>query len=111
MQKIALREIIREELIRAMVFAATFFVLITAWSIGIAYAAADGWLFGNLLNQILVSAWDDPANDGTVKNAASLGWVAATSYVKLSSDPALRSCATNKCIYWFEADGSVKCTP
>lgn len=41
MQKITLIKIIREEILRAVVFASTLFVLVVAGSVGIAYAA-DG---------------------------------------------------------------------
>ncbi len=105
MQKIAISQIIREEVLRALIFALAFFILMISGIVGVAHAA-DGWLFGNLLNTILVKAWDDPTNDGTVKNANKLGWSGASDYVRLGTN---RSCGSNQCIYGIETDGDVLC--
>lgn len=71
MQKIAFSQILREEVVRAIIFAITFFVIMLSGFIGVAYAA-EGGLFGRLLDSILVKTWDDPTNDGTVRNAQNL---------------------------------------
>ena len=71
MQKIALTRIMREEILRAVVFAATLFVILFAGFGTLAYAA-DGGIFGQILNSILASDnWQAPG-DGTVKNANNL---------------------------------------
>ncbi len=98
---------LREEVLRASIFAIAFFTLILSGFVWIAYAADNGWFFGILLNKILVTAWDDPANDGTVKNAASLGGNPASEYVPLHATN--RTCGANTCIYGFDTDGSVLC--
>lgn len=55
MQKIALTKIIREEIIRACTFALTLFILLFSGFATLAYAATDGGVFGNMLNNILAS--------------------------------------------------------
>lgn len=68
-----LSHIIREEFIRAIVFTLSFAVIFCITSFSVAYAAtSNGGKFGEILNKILVKAWDDPTNDGTVKNAEKL---------------------------------------
>jgi hypothetical protein len=107
MQKNAISQILREEIMRASIFALAFFIFILSGFVWIAYAADNGWFFGILLNKILVTAWDEPANDGTVKNAASLGGNPADAYVPLHATS--RSCGSDQCIYGFDTDGSVLC--
>ncbi len=106
MQKIAFSQIVREELLRASIFAVSFFVRVTLGFVGMAYAATDGWIFGNILNLILVKSWDDPTNDGTVRNANNLGWDPATAFAQLTAN---RSCEAPQCIYGFQANGDVMC--
>lgn len=108
MQKIALAKIIREEIIRAFTFALTLFVLLFAGFGTLAYAA-DGGAFGTILNKILVKAWDDPTNNGTVKNCEKLANIPATGYVKIPSGGI--SCGNNKCIEGIDASGVPRCTP
>ena len=71
MQKIALSRIIREEVIRALVFGISFFAILSVGTVGIVYAA-DGGKFGAILNLILASGnWEAPG-DGKVKNCEKL---------------------------------------
>jgi hypothetical protein len=107
MQKIALSRIIREEVTRALVFGLAFVTIVSAWFTGVAYAA-NGGIFGDILNRILVTPWDSPVNDGTVKNATKLGGKLSTEFVPVKAG---QSCGTNKCIIGFQADGTVNCTP
>jgi hypothetical protein len=106
MQKNAISQIIREEVLRAFVFSLAFFILMISGFIGVTYAAADGWIFGNILNSILASGdWSAPG-DGTVENANKLGWSGASAYVKISGS---RSCGGAQCIYGFDASGNIMC--
>jgi H+/Cl- antiporter ClcA len=73
MQKTPLSQMIREELIRASILAIGFGVMVGAGTVSVAYAANSGGEFGRILNLILLKSWDDPTNDGTVKNADKLG--------------------------------------
>lgn len=73
--------ILREEMLRALTFGLSFFLILSLGFVGIAHAA-NGGLFGELLNKMLVKSWDDPANDGTVKNALKLGGQDASGFVK-----------------------------
>ncbi len=52
MQKIALSRIIREEVIRALVFGISFFAILSVGSVGVAYAG-NGGVFGEILNLVL----------------------------------------------------------
>lgn len=107
MQKIALTKIIREEIIRACTFALTLFVLLFSGFATLAYAA-DGGMFGDILNKILVKTWNDPTNDGTVKNCATLGNKTPAEYVQVP--PGGWSCANpTACIYGIDGAGSPMC--
>jgi hypothetical protein len=106
MQKSSLLRLMREEVIRALVFSIAFFILICSGFVTLAHAATDGGYFWILLNKILVTAWDSPVNDGTVKNANSLGGTPASGYVPLGTN---RTCGGNQCIYGFDASGDVLC--
>ena len=74
--------------------------------VGISYAASSGGIFWDILNLILVKSWDDPTNDGTVKNANNLWGEPAASYARLGVN---RSCAATECIYGIDATGNVMC--
>jgi hypothetical protein len=71
--------------------------------------AASGWLFGDILakilgitpEQVLTYSWD-----GTVANAAKLGWLPASDFQRVA--PA-QSCGAGKCIFGFDPDGNVLC--
>jgi hypothetical protein len=52
MQKIALSRIIREEVIRALVFGISFFAILSVGAVSVAYAA-NGGVFGEILNLVL----------------------------------------------------------
>lgn len=82
MQKNTLPTIIREEIVRAVIFAATLFAILISGFATLAYAA-DGGLFGEMLNKILVKTWNDPTNDGTVANCAKLGDKAPSEYIQV----------------------------
>lgn len=83
MQKIALSRVFREEILRALVFATTLFVLVFAGFGTLAYAASNpGGQFGQILNMILASGnWQAPG-DGTVRNSAKLGNKDASGFVQ-----------------------------
>jgi hypothetical protein len=105
----------REEFVRAGFFALSLFAILFVGFGGVA-VAANGGIFGDLMNKILVKNWDDPTNDGTVKNSERLSGKLPTEFVQLSSNPTQRSCGKNTqnkqtCIIGFENDGSVKCSP
>jgi hypothetical protein len=107
MQKTALGCIIREELTRALVFGVGFLTILSVGFVSVAHAA-NGWIFWDILNKILASGdWQSPG-DGTVKNADKLGNLPAASYVIVK---AWQSCGAGKCVTWFQADGTVDCTP
>jgi hypothetical protein len=105
MQKSRFLEIFREEVVRGSIFAVTFFS-VTILAFGGVAAAANGGLFGDLLNKLLVKSWDDPTNDGTARNAARLGNIDASQYVPLGAN---RTCGPNQCIYGFDGGGNVRC--
>ncbi len=109
MQKTALLNIIRQELIRALVFGLGFLTILSLGFIWIA-SAASGWIFWNILNNILASGNWETDTTGTVRNAEKLWNKLPTEFVKLNSNPANRSCAP-KCVTWFDLDGSVQCAP
>ena len=71
MQKIALSRIIREEVIRALVFGISFFAILSVGTVGIVYAA-DGGEFGRILNLILASGNWTTDTSGKVKDSAKL---------------------------------------
>ncbi len=71
MQKIALSRIIREEVIRALVFGISFFAILSVGTVGIVYAA-DGGEFGRILNLILASGNWATDTSGKVKDSAKL---------------------------------------
>lgn len=105
MQKTRLFSIIQEELLRAVIFGVSFFAFLTFGLIGVANAA-NGWLFGDVLNKILASGdWTNPG-DGTVKNADQLDGQDSTNFIKAGVN---RSCAVPQCIYGFDAVGNVLC--
>ncbi len=107
MQKTSLSSIVLEELTRAFVFWVSFFTVLSVGFVSVAYAA-NGGVFGTLLNQILASGnWEAPG-DGRVKNSDKLAGVDAINYVRIKAG---QSCASNKCITGFQADGTVNCTP
>ena len=109
MQKSPLFALIREEFIRAFVFGCIFVVTVSVGFTGIAYAA-NGGVFGNLLNQILASGnWESPG-DGTVKNTTKLGGKLPAEFVPLATSTADRSCTlANQCIYGFDTSGKGLC--
>lgn len=105
MQKNHLFSVIREELIRAIVFFSGFAILTVASIGGVAHAA-NGGLFGDILNRILASGdWQNPG-DGTVKNSQKLGHADASSYQRVMAG---QSCGANQCIYGFDMGGNVMC--
>lgn len=107
MQKSGLFALIREEVTRAIVFGVAFVVIISVGFTGVAYAA-NGGIFGDLLNKILVTPWDTPVNDGTVKNAKKFDNKDPSAFVPVKAG---QSCASNKCVIGFLPDGTVNCTP
>jgi hypothetical protein len=74
-----------------------------------AYAANSGGQFGEMLNKILVTAWDAATNDGTVKNSAKLWGNTPESFVKLSTNPNDLKCNTNQCMYGIGSSGKAMC--
>jgi hypothetical protein len=107
MQKFSLSRILREELIRALVFGVGFVLVVSTGFVSVAYAA-NGGLFGDILNKILASGnWEAPG-DGTVANAEKLGNIPASDFVKVK---AWQSCGVGKCVTGFQPDGTVDCTP
>ena len=100
----------REEGTRAIIFSLSVLIITVIGSVGVAYAA-NGWVFGDLLNKILASGDWQTDTVGTVKNAQKLWGKDPSEYIRLASDPAKRSCAADKCVIGFNTDGSVKCTP
>lgn len=65
-----------------------------------------GGKFGEILNKILVKPWNDPQNDGTVKNATMLGGKPASSFVKA---PINVKCE-DSCVSGFTQEGKVLCS-
>jgi hypothetical protein len=107
MQKFSLSHIIRVELIRALVFGLGFVTVTSIGFVSVAYAA-NGWLFGDILNKILASGnWEAPG-DGTVANSLKLWNIPAADFVRVK---AWQSCGAGKCVMGFQADGTVDCTP
>jgi hypothetical protein len=113
MQKIALSRIIREEVIRALVFGISFFAILSVGAVSVAYAA-NGGVFGEILNLVLTGnrawvgwvTWEAPGT-GIVHNAAALWGRPAADFVKVQSS---QSCAAPKCITEINpATGIVKC--
>lgn len=99
MQKIALSRIIREEVIRALVFGISFFAILSVGTVGVVYAA-DGGEFGRILNLILASGnWEAPG-DGKVKDCEKLWGNLPSEYVKVWW--AGFTCPTNQCIYGIQ---------
>lgn len=97
--------IIREEILRALVFGVSFFIILTMGLVGVANAA-NGGIFGDVLNKILASGdWSNPG-DGTVKNADQLDGLDSTNFIKPGVN---RSCAAPQCIYGFDGVGNVLC--
>ena len=106
MQKSPLSLLLREEAIRALTFGGIFCVLVIATIAGVANAA-NGGLFGDILNKILAS-WDyTNAWDGTVKNTAKLWNNPPTAYQKIAIPN--QSCALNQCIYGFDGGWNILC--
>lgn len=69
--------------------------------------AANGGIFGDILNRILASgSWEAPG-DGTVKNSQKLGWSGAESFVKVNWP---FTCPLFECVSGIDTDGSVLCT-
>lgn len=107
MQKLSLSQIIRQELTRALIFGVGFFIILSFGFVSIGYAA-NGWIFGDILNKILASGnWESPG-DGTVKNAERLWNRLPTEFVTAK---AWQTCGGGKCIQWFQPDGTVICEP
>ena len=98
---------IREELIRALVFGVGFLTILSLGFVGIA-SAASGGIFGDILNTILVSGNWQTDTTGKVKNTEKLGGDTADKFVRVNP---LQSCNPGKCITGFNPDGSVNCTP
>jgi hypothetical protein len=94
-------------IIRGFVFWLSFLFTLSIGIGGIAYAANSGGKFGEMLNKILVTAWDSTTNDGTVKNSAKFNNMEPASFVTAKAN---QSCGSNKCIVGFESDGTVKCS-
>lgn len=107
MQKSAISQMIREELIRALVFGVGFLTILSFGFVGIA-SAASGGIFGDVLNAILASGNWQTDTTGKVKNTEKLGGDTADKFVRVNP---LQSCAVGKCITGFNPDGSVNCTP
>lgn len=106
MQKITLSRIIREEVIRALVFGISLFAILFAGFATLAYAA-DGGEFGRILNLILVKSWNDPTNDGKVKNCEKLWNKLPSEYAQVWA--AGFSCPGTQCIYGTQANGTPMC--
>lgn len=104
MQKSGLFALIREEVTRAFVFGVAFVVIVSVGFTGVAYAA-NGGIFGELLNKILVTPWDSAVNDGKVKNAAKFDNKLPSEFVQVS---AAFTCPSNQCIYKLTA-GAPEC--
>lgn len=105
MQKTPLSQIIREEITRALIFAGVFFVIMVS-GFSLTTYAAEGWLFWELLNKILVKSWNDPTNDGTVKNAEKLNNTPASGFIKV---PTNKECGSLQCVYGIDATGEFLC--
>lgn len=105
MQKTPLSSIIWEEILRALIFGIAFFIILTTGLVGVANAA-NGGLFGDVLNKILASwDWMNPG-DGTVKNANQLDGQDSSNFIHVGPN---RSCGVPQCIYGFDAVGNVLC--
>jgi hypothetical protein len=103
----SLYRIVREEVLRAVIFFTTIFVLAVVSFGGIAYAVnTDGGLFGEILDKILAS-WDwKNAWDGTVRNANNLGGTPASGFQKINP---WQNCPANQCIYSITAAWNISC--
>lgn len=72
MQKNSLLTLMREEIMRAIIFASTLFIILVAGFGTVAYAA-NGGLFGDILAKILgISDITTYTGDGTVANSQKL---------------------------------------
>lgn len=88
-------------------------MVITLVSISTVAHAANGGLFGEILNLILTGDrngvagknWENPG-DGTVANAQKLGGKSASDYQRVLPG---ESCGGGKCIAGFNPDGTVNC--
>jgi hypothetical protein len=114
MQKSRILSVIREEITRALVFGISFFTILCIGFTGVAYAA-EGWVFGEMLNLILTGNKDGVGGrtwrtdtTGTVANCAKLGNETPENFVKV---PAWwKFCeGTNKCIRGIDASGNPQC--
>lgn len=81
------------------------------WALGFSLTvgvvhAANGGLFGDLLNRILASGNWETDTTGTVKNAEKLGGKSASEYVSVAPG---QSCGALQCIYGFDTNGNVMC--
>jgi hypothetical protein len=108
MQKIALSRIIREEVIRALVFGISFFAILSVGTVGVVYAA-DGGEFGRILNLILASGNWTTDTTGTVKNSEKLWGKAANAFVQTSGG--FKCPLPNQCISGINSSGVPQCTP
>jgi hypothetical protein len=106
MQKIALSRIIREEVIRALVFGISFFAILSVGTVGVVYAA-DGGEFGRILNLILASGNWTTDTTGTVKNSEKLWGKPDSAFVQTSGG--FTCPQSNQCIYGLKADGTPMC--
>lgn len=86
--KTPLSTLIREEVLRALIFGFSFFLILSIGFVGVA-SAANGGKFGELLNLILTGntagvagrTWDTDTT-GTVNNARTLSGMTANQFVK-----------------------------
>ncbi len=106
MQKNSLLTLMKEEVLRAVVFAsALFMILITGFG-AVAYAA-NGGLFGDILAKILgVPDVTTYVGDGSVANAQKLWGKDASNYQIVAPG---QSCGAGKCVFGFDGGGNVMC--
>jgi hypothetical protein len=108
MQKIALSRIIREEVIRALVFGISFFAILSVGTVGIVYAA-DGGKFWEILNLILASGNWTTDMTGKVRNSAQLWGKPDSAFVQTSGG--FTCPLSNQCISGINSSGVPQCTP
>jgi hypothetical protein len=107
MQKNTVTRIMREEVLRAFVFALAFFAFLSVGFVSIAYAS-NGGKFWELLNKILASGNWESDTTGTVKNSEKLWNKPASEFVQIPTGGF--SCpVSNQCIYKIGTTGTPEC--
>ena len=72
---------------------------------GVAYAA-NGGVFGDILNRILASGNWETDTTGTVRNSDKLGGKFPSEFVQVSG---AFTCPTNQCVYKIASSGTPEC--